>query len=490
MATTRIKDISTTATSPHTDDVVAIDGATNGTRKINAGPLGGVFDENITTTGEYQSENNLVISADPNNDGSSSKIEFRVDGTSRAEITNSGNFVVSAGKVEAVNSGNSTQFSASNGTVTTELLTFSGTASFGTSTSHDFKIMTGGSERLRVDSSGRLGVNNSAPGSYNSSANNLVVGDGANHEGLTIASGTAHQGGVYFADGTVGAAQYAGFIYYDHDVNTFRIGTNGATVASIDGSGRLGIGTSSPGSYYSEADDLVIGSVSGDRGITVVSGTSGTGSLFFADGTSGADAYRGQIRYLHGSNELMFAVNSNEAFRIGSGGDIVMASGNGIDFGAVAGGTGTPATDGGLLNDFERGSFTPSFTSTGTAPTLTYLAQVGTYTKVGNLVTCHGRVRVNAVTGAGTGSLQISGLPFATQNVSNLGSGGSVCLAAFFGTSSSGCPTHISGGNNATVMTLKTLKNSAGVVASLDNTDAADLAGNCYVDFSITYTTA
>jgi hypothetical protein len=180
---------------------------------------------------------------------------------------------------------------------------------------------------------------------------------------------------------------------------------------------------------------------------------------------------------------------SAERLRITSSA-LVMGSGMAIDFGSVAGGTGTPATDAGLLNDFERGSFTPSFTSTGTAPTLTYLAQVGTYTKVGNLVTCHGRVRVNAVTGAGTGSLQITGLPFATQNVSNLGSGGSVCLAAFFGTSSSGCPTHISGGNNATVMTLKTLKNSAGVVASLDNTDAADLAGNCYVDFSVTYTTA
>ena len=174
---------------------------------------------------------------------------------------------------------------------------------------------------------------------------------------------------------------------------------------------------------------------------------------------------------------------------INSSGNLV-ANGTAIDFGSVAGGTGTPATDAGLLNDFERGSFTPSFTSTGTAPTLTYLAQVGTYTKVGNLVTCHGRVRVNAVTGAGTGSLRIAGLPFATQNVSNLGSGGAVCLAAFFGTSSSGCPTHISGGNNATVMTLKTLKNSAGVVASLDSTDAADLASSCYVDFSITYTTA
>ena len=47
MANKRIKDISTTATSPNADDVCVIDGATAGTRKIAAGPLGGNFDENI-----------------------------------------------------------------------------------------------------------------------------------------------------------------------------------------------------------------------------------------------------------------------------------------------------------------------------------------------------------------------------------------------------------------------------------------------------------
>ena len=50
-------------------------------------------------TGEYQSGNALVISADPNNDGSSSKIEFKVDGTARAEITNSGNLNILSGNL-------------------------------------------------------------------------------------------------------------------------------------------------------------------------------------------------------------------------------------------------------------------------------------------------------------------------------------------------------------------------------------------------------
>jgi len=47
MANTRIKDISTTATSTNADDVCVIDGATAGTRKIAAGPLGGVFNQHL-----------------------------------------------------------------------------------------------------------------------------------------------------------------------------------------------------------------------------------------------------------------------------------------------------------------------------------------------------------------------------------------------------------------------------------------------------------
>lgn len=38
---TRIKDLTTTASSPASDDYLAIDGATNGTRKIAASSLGG-----------------------------------------------------------------------------------------------------------------------------------------------------------------------------------------------------------------------------------------------------------------------------------------------------------------------------------------------------------------------------------------------------------------------------------------------------------------
>ena len=50
--------------------------------------------------------------------------------------------------------------------------------------------------------------------------------------------------------------------------------------------GLVGIGTSSPSSYDSNADDLVIAST-GNTGITIAGGTTGASSIYFADGTSG-----------------------------------------------------------------------------------------------------------------------------------------------------------------------------------------------------------
>ena len=67
----------------------------------------------------------------------------------------------------------------------------------------------------------------------------------------------------------------------------------------IDSSGNVGIGTTTPSSYNAVADNLVIGTTSGSNGLTLDAGTANDGSIHFADGTTGADAYRGQIYYSH-----------------------------------------------------------------------------------------------------------------------------------------------------------------------------------------------
>jgi len=81
-------------------------------------------------------------------------------------------------------------------------------------------------------------------------------------------------------------------------------------------------------------------------------------------------------------------------------GNLIVASGQGIDFSATSG-AGTSE----LLNDYEEGTWTPSL-----GGTTTYLAQGGTYTKIGRVVNFHCVLYINAI---GTGSVtNISGLPF------------------------------------------------------------------------------
>ena len=63
------------------------------------------------------------------------------------------------------------------------------------------------------------------------------------------------------------------------------------------------------------------------------------------------------------------------------------------------------------LDDYEEGTFTPTFAGSTTNPTVTYAAQLGTYTKIGRQVTVSIELGTSANTG-GSGTIQIAGLPF------------------------------------------------------------------------------
>jgi hypothetical protein len=85
-------------------------------------------------------------------------------------------------------------------------------------------------------------------------------------------------------------------------------------------------------------------------------------------------------------------------------------SGAGITFPA----TQSASSDANTLDDYEEGTWTPVIQGGTTAGTYTYEAvrTGGKYTKVGNMVTVWGIVRIATITTAGTGSLRIGGLPF------------------------------------------------------------------------------
>ena len=98
---------------------------------------------------------------------------------------------------------------------------------------------------------------------------------------------------------------------------------------------------------------------------------------------------------------------------------LVTIAGTGI----AIGGTGSANT----LDDYEEGTFTPEIRIGGSTSGITNNSQVGQYTKIGRMVTLTGRVSISNK-GSNSGAMTIAGMPFASQNTSNLESIGSVEL--------------------------------------------------------------
>ena len=97
-------------------------------------------------------------------------------------------------------------------------------------------------------------------------------------------------------------------------------------------------------------------------------------------------------------------------------GNLIVASGQGIDFSATAG-TGTSE----LLADYEEGTWTPTDAS-GAALSLTGTSTNCFYTKIGNQVTCIFSLTYPSTVSAA--SATIGGLPFTSKNTGNSVAGG------------------------------------------------------------------
>ena len=175
---------------------------------------------------------------------------------------------------------------------------------------------------------GNVGIGGATTGSYDASANNLVVGSASGDEGITIAAGTSSSSGINFADGTSGSAAYMGRILYQHSANALTLHTNGGLERMrIDSSGKVGINISNPGSYNGSGNTLVVGDTTTNAGMTIVSNSANNGHIFFADGT-GSDSYRGIIKYEHGNDAMAFNTAETERLRLGSAGQIGLGGAN------------------------------------------------------------------------------------------------------------------------------------------------------------------
>jgi hypothetical protein len=100
---------------------------------------------------------------------------------------------------------------------------------------------------------------------------------------------------------------------------TLQLGHKDFSQLVLNGTGNVGIGTTSPTSYYADYDNLVIASAA-HTGMTIVAGTTSKSSIAFADGTSGQTQYEGEIIYDHNTNLLRFGVGGSARMTIDADG--------------------------------------------------------------------------------------------------------------------------------------------------------------------------
>ena len=205
--------------------------------------------------------------------------------------------------------------------------TGTGDAQINNATGTDIAFQVSGSEKLRIDSSGNVGIGTSSPSylldlSTSNDAPVHINSTNANGPHIRLAaSGTVKH---YFGSGggfSLGDAD--DFAIRSADNIIFSTNGNSTENARIDSSGRLLVGTTTAGD--AGADNLTIAD-SGAAGITIRSGSSTSAAIYFADGTSGSQNYQGIVQYVHSGDELQFytnyGANSNPGMRIDSSGNV------------------------------------------------------------------------------------------------------------------------------------------------------------------------
>ena len=194
------------------------------------------------------------------------------------------------------------QMGTLDGTVDNRFISTSGgnAGIFGTISNHPLVAYTNNTERMRIDTSGNVGIGTSTPDAR-----------------LTVASNTAAQ--ISASDGVVG--QFVGYcaggaIAYSGTATNHPLAflTNNTERMRIDASGNVGIGTIAPGSYGKLA---VAGS--GTVLSQIVSDNTGEGQLIFNSVVAGRITVTGAF-------PLILQTNNVERVRVTGEGNVGIAT--------------------------------------------------------------------------------------------------------------------------------------------------------------------
>jgi len=204
--------------------------------------------------------------------------------------------------------------------------------------------------------------------------------------------------------------------------------THISTNAIFNGTNWLYMATS-PASRYNQNDNIHrwFNAPSGTANTTTITSgvsytiiTSGNQTAFGAPNNNVGTVFTATITGTLSSGTVTQNITFTQALTLNANGALALQGGNtsangvGIAFPA----TQVASTDANTLDDYEEGTWTPTIQGNTTPGAGTYVVQVGVYTKVGNQVTVWAQVEWSAHTGTGT-QMYLSGLPFAVRVLSN-----------------------------------------------------------------------
>jgi len=240
---------------------------------------------------------------------------------------------------------------------------------------------------------------------------------------------------------------------------------------------RLGIGTASPAQSLnikgSGTQTIWVESTDTQKAILAIS-ASDTSVALQSTYNTGGSAARPFIFYNVSTALMTFDVNKTVALQ-----GATSSAGTGIGFPA----TQSASSDANTLDDYEEGTWTPTFSPAGGS--VTHSTRQGNYVKVGSMVLANFFIQISSASSP-SGGLSITGFPFQTLG-SSYGNPGAGLTSA--GNWSTQTPERIqAGGANTTGFNLLY---RTSITGSLDNsiTLASSLQANTYVYGSVVYQT-
>ena len=417
-------------------------------------------------------------------------LDFRIESDGNANIINvdAGNDRVGIGMIPdttilTVNG----QVGTTNGSESAPTHTFYSDADTGMfrAAANTLAFSTGGSERTRIDSSGNVGIGTSPSDKLE------IQGGGADGIRLSVSGQSYYHKIRSNGDGLLLSADDSNAGGSGADIR-FQVGGTEHMRLVDDGHLFISKTSSALATVGSELlnDGRIVGTADG-QDVLLLNRKSSHGDIidFYKDGSIvgniGSASVGGlEVTGNNSSKSLILTTNFFPGDGAGAKND------NSIDLGisdarwkdlylgggVYVGGTGSAN----FLDDYEEGTFTPSFLIGGSTAGISVSNQEGKYTKIGNI--CHVIVRINLSNkGSNSGAVTV-GLPFASANTS--GQGGIVSFPYTFNFGGNTVDNNISGFCQQNSSSFGLFHQASG-----GNVEGGDLNNNTQFNFTLTYQT-